>query len=92
VHGGWKPERALLYNVVSASTFLVGGLVAYAASARVDLTFLVPFAAGNFLYIAASDLVPEVKHNHGLRGHGVHLAALVSGIALLYLLRVMLER
>jgi zinc and cadmium transporter len=90
VHGGWKPKRALLYNVMSASTFLVGGLVAYAGSAHVDLSFLLAFAAGNFLYIAASDLVPEVKHNHGLRDNAVHLAALVSGIALLYLLRVLL--
>jgi zinc and cadmium transporter len=65
-------------------------LIAYAASARFNLTFLLPLAAGNFLYIAASDLVPEVKHNHGLRDNAVHLAALVSGIALLYLLRVQL--
>lgn len=62
-----------MYNVISASTFLVGGLIAHSASARVDVSFLLPFAAGNFLYIAASDLVPEVKHNHGLRHNAVHL-------------------
>jgi zinc and cadmium transporter len=90
VHGGWERRRALLYNVISASTFLVGGLLAYAASARVDVRFLVPFAAGNFIYIAASDLVPEVKHNHGLRHNAVHLLAFVGGIALLYLLMVLL--
>jgi zinc and cadmium transporter len=54
------------------------------------VSFLLPFAAGNFLYIAASDLVPEVKHNHGLRENAVHLTGLVSGIALLYLLKVTL--
>lgn len=92
VHGGWSGRQALLYNVLSASTFLVGGLVAYAAAARVDVGFLLPFAAGNFLYIAASDLVPEVKHAHGLRDGVIHLAALVGGIALLYVLRVLLEQ
>jgi zinc and cadmium transporter len=76
--------------VISASTFLVGGLVAYAGSARVGLSFLLAFAAGNFLYIAASDLVPEVKHNHGPQDNAVHLVALMSGIALLYLLRELL--
>ena len=91
VHGGWSPPRALLYNTLSASTFLVGGVIAYAASARVDLTLLLPFAAGNFIYIAASDLVPEVKLDHGMRDNAIHLAALVSGIALLYGLRVVLE-
>lgn len=88
VHGGWSPRSALVYNVLSASTFLVGGLVAYALSARIDLTLLLPFAAGNFLYIAASDLVPEVKHDHGARDNAIHLAALAGGIVLLYGVRV----
>lgn len=88
VHGGWTRTRALLFNLLSALTFLVGGLVAYAMSARLDLTFLLPFAAGNFIYIAASDLVPEVKHGHGMRHNLVHLAAFVTGIALLYWVRV----
>jgi zinc and cadmium transporter len=92
VHGGWSPRRALLYNFLSATTFLLGGLVAYAASERLDLTLLLPFAAGNFLYIAASDLVPEVKHAHGVRDNVIHLAALTGGVALLYLARVLLER
>jgi zinc and cadmium transporter len=92
VHGGWSPGRALLYNFLSATTFLLGGLVAYAASGRLDLTLLLPFAAGNFLYIAASDLVPEVKHAHGVRDNAIHLAALTTGVALLYLARVALER
>jgi hypothetical protein len=34
--------------------------------------------------------VPEVKHNHGLRHNAVHLLAFVGGIALLYLLMVLL--
>lgn len=91
LHGGWSRTQALLYNVVSASTFLIGGLVAYTVSARIDLTFLLPFAAGNFVYIAASDLVPEVKHSHGVKENAIHLTAFVAGIVLLAVLRVMLE-
>jgi zinc and cadmium transporter len=91
VHAGWSRGKALLYNVISASTFLVGGLVAYAASERIDVTFLLPFAAGNFLYIAASDLIPEVKHHRQASQNWVHLIAMLVGIALLYVLRVALE-
>lgn len=91
VHGGWSPTRALLYNVVSASTFLLGGLVAWAASARLDVLFLLPVAAGNFVYIAASDLVPEVKHSRALREDLVNLLAFAAGITLLYVLRVSLD-
>lgn len=90
VHSGWSRGQALFFNVLSALTFLVGGLVAYAASTRIDLTFLLPFAAGNFIYIAASDLVPEVKHGSGLRHNLVHLVAFITGIVLLYVVRVLL--
>ncbi|MGE0625539.1 MAG: ZIP family metal transporter [Pseudomonadales bacterium] len=83
VHGGWPKRRALLYNVLSGLTFLVGGLVAYAASAKVDVTWLIPFAAGNFLYIGASDLVPEVSRHENLRANLVHLLAFLGGLTLL---------
>jgi zinc and cadmium transporter len=60
VHSGWKPRSALLYNAASAITFLVGGLVTYALSGSLNVTLLVPFAAGNFIYIAAADLIPQI--------------------------------
>jgi zinc and cadmium transporter len=91
VHGGWEKRRALLLNVVSAVTYLVGGVVAYGASLGIDVGFLLPFAAGNFLYIAASDLVPEVKQDASLGVNLIHFASLAGGIALLYLLRFALE-
>jgi zinc and cadmium transporter len=90
VHGGWSKGRALLFNFLSAVTFLLGGLIAWAAAARIDVTFLLPFAAGNFLYIAASDLIPEVKTDSGARAGLTHLIAFGTGIALMYLLRVTL--
>ena len=90
LHGGWERRRALLLNAISAITFLVGGIVAYGASLAIDVHFLLPFAAGNFLYIAASDLVPEVKQDERLSVNLIHFASLAGGIALLYLLRLTL--
>lgn len=86
VHGGWEPRKALLLNVLSGSTFLVGGLVAYAASQRIDVTWLVPLAAGNFLYIGASDLVPEVNKSHSLGANLLHFVIFAAGLALLFAL------
>jgi zinc and cadmium transporter len=60
VHSGWKRKSALAYNFASAVTFLAGALVAYALAGAVDVAVLIPFAAGNFLYIAAADLVPQI--------------------------------
>jgi zinc and cadmium transporter len=86
LHGGWTKGRALAFNFASALTFLLGGLITYSASLRFDLGFLVPLAAGNFLYIAASDLVPEVNRHFGWRKNLAHFAAFAAGLALLYVL------
>jgi zinc and cadmium transporter len=92
VHGGWEKRRALIYNMLSALTFLAGGLIAYAASFRLDLTFLVPFAAGNFVYIGAADLIPEVKAHAEPRANAVHFTAFAVGVVLMLVVKIALER
>jgi zinc and cadmium transporter len=91
VHGGWEKRRALLYNMYSALTFLVGGLIAYAASFRLDVSFLVPFAAGNFIYIGAADLIPEVKAHAEPKANVVHFAAFALGVVLMLAVKLALE-
>lgn len=84
LHGGWRKGAALAFNFLSGLAFLAGGLLAYGASFRVDVGWLVPLAAGNFLYIGASDLVPEVNKPHDLAESAEHLGAFALGLALLY--------
>ncbi|MBN2489806.1 MAG: ZIP family metal transporter [Planctomycetes bacterium] len=87
IHGGWRRDKALLLNLLSGLTFLLGGIVAWIVSAGIDVSFLVPFAAGNFLYIGASDLVPEVNKHRQIRANLVHFGAFVGGLVLLWILR-----
>jgi zinc and cadmium transporter len=91
VHGGWARRQALFYNVLSALTFLIGGIVAYLASFRLDVSFLVPFAAGNFIYIGASDLIPEVRSSVEARANLVHFAAFSVGVGLMLGVKLVLE-
>jgi zinc and cadmium transporter len=90
VHGGWSKRRALLFNLLSGLTFLAGGITTWFVSAGIDVAFLVPFAAGNFLYIGASDLVPEVNKHGDLATNAVHFAAFAAGLALLWATRLAL--
>ena len=83
VHSGWSHRAALAYNVLSASTFLVGGVLAYGASAHVDVALLVPFAAGTFLYIALADLVPEITDRPTAGEKVVQTACFLMGLGLL---------
>lgn len=89
VHGGWKKGRALLFNFVSALMFLLGSLIAYSASSQIDVAFLVPFAAGNFLYIGAVDLVPEVKAQcNSEKTPIIHTLAIIAGLGSLLALHI----
>lgn len=90
VHGGWSRGRALLFNFLSGLTFLAGGLVGYGLSTQVDTSWLIPFAAGNFIYIAAADLVPEINRHADRRRNLVHAAAFLLGIAILLATAVLL--
>lgn len=83
VHSGLSASRALLLNLISALTFLIGGLVTYALSSVINVAWLVPLAAGNFIYIGASDLVPEVHKHIARPGSLVHLIAFFAGLGLL---------
>jgi len=87
VHGGWSKRKALLFNLVSASTFLLGSIVTYLASFEFNVAFLVPFAAGNFLYIGASDLVPEVNKSHSTGNAALHFGCFVLGLGILVAVR-----
>ncbi len=79
IHSGWSHGSALAYNVASGLTFLVGGLVAIVGENVVDVHLLLPFAAGNFIYIASSDLIPQLKSTDA-RAQVEYFAALMLGL------------
>lgn len=88
VRGGFPKRSALLWNLLSALTFPLGGLVAYFAAQQFEMSGLVLFGAGNFIYIAASDLVPEIKSNKNFGAAATHYGLFLAGIALTLLLAV----
>ncbi len=85
VHGGWRKGPALLFNLLSGLSFLLGGLVSILLAESIDVALLVPFAAGNFLYIGASDLVPEMNRHQSqsLESRAIELACFLAGVGLL---------
>jgi zinc and cadmium transporter len=55
---------------------------------RFDVAGLVLFGAGNFVYIAASDLIPEIKAEAGPARAALATATFGLGLTLMYLLAV----
>lgn len=86
---GFSRGKALLFNFGSALTaFLGGALVFLFASSIPSVTsVLVPLAAGNFLYIAGSDLLPELHKETRLRQAVLQLILLIAGVGIMFALK-----
>ena len=81
LHAGFRPVRALLWNLASAAFALVGALVVLALGADASVhEVLLPVAAGGFLYIACADLVPEMRRR--ARGKALVATLLALGVGL----------
>lgn len=89
LYAGWEPRRALLNNLGTALTSVVGVVVAlYFGNVVEGVTgFLLPFAAGNFLYIAGSDLVPELRDDKNLLDGLTRFGLMGLGVFLMYLVK-----
>jgi zinc and cadmium transporter len=84
LHAGLTRNRALFWNVLSALAAFVGAVLVLLVGTRL-VSFaaaLIPVTAGGFLYIAASDLVPELKGNDAGRHTGTLLIAIGAGVLL----------
>lgn len=85
VYGGYKKRRALLLNFLAATTVVLGGVAGYFLTSVVTnmVPFLLPFAAGSFLYVAASDLLPELKHDEKVGETVLHVVIFLIGLGLM---------
>ncbi len=92
IHGGWSKRDALIANFISALAIVPGGLLAWALSGKFNMIFLLPFAAGNFIYIAASDLIPQIKHSGNLFRNLMSTTLFILGIGLIALTRIVLAQ
>jgi zinc and cadmium transporter len=89
VYGGFARVRALTFNFVSAITAILGGIVGYFAYSilQASIVYLLPFAADNFIYIAAADLIPEIKHRVSLRRSIIHFGVFLIGIVIMLIVK-----
>ena len=88
VHGGISRLRALAFNLAAQLTCVAGGIAAYAFRFSDQyLTYLLPFAAGGFIYISASDLIPELHREADRRKSLASFALFGAGVITMVLLK-----
>ena len=88
LHKGWSRKNVLLFNFVSGIAAIVGALVAYYLGITFSkaIPILLAVATGNFIYLSAADLLPEI-HKRAKKSLALnHVFFFLLGIGLIYLL------
>jgi zinc and cadmium transporter len=88
IHGGFKRKKAILMNFATALTAVAGTIISLVIGLYItSLTaFLLPFTIGNFVYIALSDLIPELHKETRPVKSFIQLIMLIAGILVMLLL------
>ena len=82
VYGGFERKKALLYNFIAQLTSILGGITGFFLIGSTGAAvYLLPFAAGGFIYIAASDLIPELHKQESMKKAVGAFAFFLLGIA-----------
>ncbi|MBR9693368.1 ZIP family metal transporter, partial [Candidatus Woesearchaeota archaeon] len=88
IHAGFSRMKALLVNFLSALTALLGAilLLLFKDALAPIIPYLLPFAAGTFLYLAGTDLIPELHKETRTARSVAQLLAMLTGVGLMILL------
>ena len=93
IYGGFEKKKAIVLNFIVALTVVAGGVVGYFISKSIEqvAVYLLPFAAGGFIYIAATDLVPEIKKELDIKKSMATIFVFICGILIMWLVKFVFE-
>jgi zinc and cadmium transporter len=87
--GGIEKKQAISYSLLAQVTCILGGVAGFFFMSRMErlASYILPFAAGGFIYIAASDLIPGMHKTEGLE-KVVSFSCLCLGLAFMLYLKI----
>jgi len=87
LHAGYKRRTALLLNLASSLTSVAGGVLGYFTfdNAQEAMPYALVIAAASFIYIAVSDLIPDMHRRNDSRSSATQIIFISAGIATILL-------
>ncbi len=87
IHAGFTARKALWLNFYAALTAILGTVITLLAGSAVQSLahFVLPVAAGGFIYLAGTDLLPELNKDHSWKNSLIQLVMIVVGLLLMFL-------
>lgn len=90
VYGGFSKIKALSFSLISQMTCIAGGITGFLLSGKVEfINALLPFAAGGFIYISASDLIPELHKEADLKKSLISFTFFLLGFLLIFAIKLL---
>lgn len=88
IQAGFSKKKALVFNFISALSAFAGGLLIllFPGSGEEFSHYILPLAAGGFIYIALADLIPEINVKQSISKSILQVFFLLFGIVIMYLL------
>ncbi|OGI93629.1 hypothetical protein A3A03_01375 [Candidatus Nomurabacteria bacterium RIFCSPLOWO2_01_FULL_40_18] len=81
LHAGYTKARALWLNFLSALLAIAGVLAVFLLGKEQSvILWILPIAAGGFIYIAVADLIPELQKTKKVKHSILQIAAVVIGV------------
>ena len=91
VYGGYSKKKAILWTFIAQATCILGGIVGWFITPDWMKAPLLAFAAGGFLYISASDLVPELHKGKDLKKSTRHFLAFALGATFMIVIKLLVH-
>lgn len=87
----YSKRRALLYNMLSGSSAILAGIVAYyfMGTMKSLIPYALAFSASSFLYIALADLIPEMHQKTKLKESIIQILLIIVGVLIIYIVKQM---
>jgi len=89
LYGGFTKIKALIYNFLTALTALLGAIIGYFFLQQVANVepIILAIAAGNFIYLATADLIPELHHEKDSKKMVIQTIMLLIGVVIIWLMQ-----
>jgi len=88
LHSGYSKKKALVYNLISSSTTIPAAIIGFFVLGAVSSVtpFILAISAASFIYIALSDLTPDLHQHTDLKYSIRQLLLIIAGILVMYIL------
>lgn len=89
--GGLSRKKALFYNMISGSSAIITGIIAYFAldSIKLLIPYALAFSASSFLYISLADLIPEMHKKTNFKESIFQILLILIGISIILMIKLL---